>query len=70
MECDSLSLYISKGNDSSDEDEEEGEVRSEVVEEGVVSITESLRHMNLRSPVCQPDRPTRVSMPSPIVYYW
>ena len=38
------------------------EVRSEVVEEGVVSITESLSRMNLRSPVCQPDRPTRVSI--------
>jgi F-box protein 9 len=50
-----------EGNDSSDEDEEEGEVRSEVVEEGVVSITESLRHMNLRSPVCQPDRLTRAT---------
>lgn len=66
-----------KGDGSSDEEEareEEGEVegrgemvgvegRGEMVEkEGVVSLTDSLSSMTLTSPVCHPDRPSRVSM--------
>ena len=66
-------MSVSIGDDSSDDEEEgkEGEEkgekreereRSEGVEEGVVSIIQSLNSMNLRPPLCHPDRPSRVSM--------